>query len=268
MSVHEETLTATTTCKNCDTTFEGKFCPNCAQKANTHRFTISHFAHEVFHAFTHTDKGILFLIKRMFRWPGIVAREYIGGKRKKYFNPITFLLITMAIQLYVVKKTDFYNIFIEESKNLVENISKASADQSSTKESVQALEKVKGQTSKTMENQKLITFIFLPVLAFLTWLFFKKSGFNYTENLIMGVFLQGQLNILFLLFCIGPFLLYRPIVVLILYIYMVILWAYAMLTYRQFFRQGKWVTVLKGSIVQILYFILGQQITNAIVDYL
>jgi hypothetical protein len=268
MSVHEETLTATTTCKNCETTFEGKFCSNCAQKTNTHRFTIPHFAHEVFHAFTHTDKGILFLIKKLFRWPGIVAREYVEGKRKKYFSPITFLLITMAIQIYVVKKTDFYGKFVDETKKLVQSISSTSPSKTGTDASLQALDEAKGMTAKAMENSKMITFIFLPVLASLTWIFFWKSGLNYIENLILAIFVQGQLHVLFFIMCILPILIIPSSIVVIFYAYVVVTWAYSLIAYRQFFRQRKWVTVLKGSVVQIIYFALGQQITNIMVGYL
>src|SRR5688572_10665036 len=98
-----------TTCKNCDTPFEGKFCSACSQRADTHRFTLWHFAHAFFHALTHTDKGILFLIKELLYKPGIVAREYNEGKRKKYFSPITFLLIVMAIEIFASQKTKFYD---------------------------------------------------------------------------------------------------------------------------------------------------------------
>lgn len=267
MSVHEETLTATTTCKNCETTFEGKFCSNCAQKANTHRFTIAHFAHEAFHAITHTDKGILFLIKKLFRWPGVVAREFVEGKRKKYFSPMTFLLITMAIQIYAVKKTDFFGVFVDETKKVFQNIAIANPSQEGEKASMQALDEAKGVSAKTMENSKAVTFIFLPVAAFLTWLFFRKSGFNYTENLVMAIFVQGQLNVFFLLFCIVPILIVPASVIFFFYLYIVLMWVYAMIAYRQFFRQRKWLTVLKGSVVQIIYLALGQQFSKILVEY-
>ena len=52
-----------TTCKNCANSFEGNYCPNCSQKADTHRFSVNHFAHEVFHAFTHADKRNFFLAR-------------------------------------------------------------------------------------------------------------------------------------------------------------------------------------------------------------
>jgi hypothetical protein len=256
MSMHEETLTATTICKNCETTFEGKFCSNCSQKANTHRFTIPHFAHEAFHAITHTDKGILFLIKKLFRWPGIVAREYVEGKRKKYFNPMTFLLITMAIQIYAAKKTDFYGVFVDETKKVFQNIATANPDKAGADASMKALDDAKGISGKAMENSRMLTFIFLPIAAFLTWLFFKKSGFNYSENLVMAIFVQG------------PILILPASIVVMFYVYVFMMWAYSMIAYRQFFRQRKWVTLLKGSAVQIIYFALGQQFTEIMMKYM
>jgi hypothetical protein len=117
-----------TTCKNCENSFEGKYCPNCSQKADTHRFTIKHFAHEFFHAFTHTDKGIFFLIKELFLRPGKVAREFNAGKRKKYFNPITYLLIVMALQIYLSQKTGLTNFYIEQVRQTNQTEISVSAD--------------------------------------------------------------------------------------------------------------------------------------------
>ena len=85
-------------CLNCDHQIDvaQKFCSYCGQTTHLHRFTLVHFFHEVFHAFTHTDKGIFYLLKELAIRPGIVAKEYIAGKRKKYFNPFTFFLILAA----------------------------------------------------------------------------------------------------------------------------------------------------------------------------
>ena len=107
------------TCKNCETIFEGNFCPNCSQKAGTHRFSVKHIVHEAFHAFTHTDKGIFFLIKEMLKRPGKVALEYNGGRRKKYFNPFTFLLIMIALNIFFTQKANFYGSFLDATEALV-----------------------------------------------------------------------------------------------------------------------------------------------------
>lgn len=254
-----------TTCKNCETLFEGKFCPNCSQKANTHRFTIKHFLHDLFHAVTHTDKGILFLIRELLRRPGKVAREYNVGKRKKYFNPITFLLITMALQTYTIKKTDFFGSFIDSSKKFLQEITKNSKAGNAE---IDNLEKAKVKNEKVMENSKLITFMFLPFLALLTWLFFKKSGFNYAENLVFNIFINGELSLFFVIFCVLPFVLYPPFVVSIFYIYFLISWIYSFIAYKQFYQQRWGITILKGIVVQSLYLAIVQQITNLVIGYL
>lgn len=295
MSAHEEILTeTTTTCKNCETVFEGKFCPNCSQRANTHRFTLKHFGHEVFHAITHADKGMLFLIRKLFRWPGIVAKEYVAGKRKKYFSPLTFLLIMMTLQLYATKKTDFFNAMIDETKKMLAPLMEYSKAQQKKKATVPlnsaqiegsktqeadknvttnspdaALEDARKMNPKILENSKLITFIFIPILALLTWLFFyKKSGYNYTENLVLNIFVQGQLSVFFILFLIVPFVLFPSIAGWIFYPYLVLSWFYSLVAYRQFFGQRKRWVFLKGSLAQILYYAIGQQISNFLMPLL
>jgi hypothetical protein len=265
-----ETLTDTSVrCRNCDTTFEGKYCPNCSQKASTHRLTLKHFFHEAFHAITHTDKGILFLAKKLVRWPGVVAREYVEGKRKKYFSPFTFLLITLAIQLYVSKKTEFYTHFLDSTEALMQRAAASiSPSEQVPDRSMATLKDMRTQTTKAMENGKVITFFLLPVLALLSWLFFYNSRMNYTENIVMALFVQGQVNLLFLVFCILPFLIFPALVVPLLYFYVLISWAYSLIAYRQFFRQRKWVTILKGSVVQILYFLMAERVTKLVVEFM
>lgn len=79
-------------CLNCDRNLlpEHKFCSQCGQSAQVKRFTLPHFIHEVFHAFTHADKGIFHLLKESFLRPGIVAKEYIAGKERSILIRLHF----------------------------------------------------------------------------------------------------------------------------------------------------------------------------------
>ena len=81
-------------CLNCSFDFKvgENFCSNCGQNTETHRLNVTHIWHDIFHAVTHADKGILHLIKQLAFNPGVVAKEYVDGQRKKYFNPFSFLL--------------------------------------------------------------------------------------------------------------------------------------------------------------------------------
>jgi hypothetical protein len=74
-----------TVCKNCEIETTGNFCSNCGQKTDIHRLTIKHFGHELFHAFTHSDKGILLLKKELLLGRGMWRANTWTGKEK---NPL------------------------------------------------------------------------------------------------------------------------------------------------------------------------------------
>lgn len=79
-----------------------KYCPACGQKAATHRFTRSHFFHESWHAVTHTDKGILNLVK------GFLSKEsHISYWKpllaKILYHVIWTVLVTFFFLWYVMR---------------------------------------------------------------------------------------------------------------------------------------------------------------------
>lgn len=246
-----------TECKNCSTSFEGKFCPNCSQKADTHRLTLGHFAHETTHAVTHTDKGILLLIKAMFTRPGLVARDYMEGKRKRYFNPITFILIMMAVQVFATKQTDFNGKFTRQMQKMYGQLAKMNPKSvEREKDFNQRMEQTDKQMALMNDNTKILNFIFIPFLSLLTWLFFKKSGFNYAENLILNILIGGQLVVWFFIFCIVPVLIKPSLVLLVMYLFMLFSFAYAIVAYKQFYQQKWGWTILKGLTLQLIYFVV------------
>lgn len=238
------------TCKNCKNTFEGTFCPNCSQKADTHRFTIKHFAHEFFHAFTHADKGIFFLIKELFIRPGTVAREFNAGKRKKYFNPITYLLLVMALQIYLTQKTGINIAYLEQVQQHAQ-AEMIGADDEYEKN----VELMKAVEQQILEHSKIINFLFLPILAFLTWMLFRRAGSNYAEVLVLDVLYLAQILLLYIILCLIPFLIYPQSVLLSMNIYTVASLVYMVIALKQFFLQGWFATIWKGVVIQVLYYI-------------
>jgi hypothetical protein len=260
------TLALMTTCKNCGTEFEGKFCSNCSQKANTHRFTIGHFGHDFLHALTHTDKGILFLMKELFVRPGKVALEYNAGKRKKYFNPITYLLIMLAVQIFAGQKTKIYDVYMDQTEKFVNSVAKS--DKKVRDAASKALQGAKEQQRKVLENNKIVTFVMLPILALLTWLFFRKSGHNYAENIVLNVMILAQQYLIFILMCVIPFLIVPSILMPMMYLYLLVGFAYSFYAYRQFFNEGWGWIIGKGLIIQIVYVATISQISKLVVLYL
>lgn len=241
-----------TTCKNCANTFEGNYCPNCSQKGDTHRFTVKHLAHEFFHAFTHADKGIIFLAKELFIRPGIVAREFNAGKRKKYFNPITYLLLVMALQIYLTRVTDINTFYVEQMYAMNETSPELRKDENYKK----GVEVITNVQQKMFEYNKLVNFIFIPILSFLIWMMFRKSGSNYAEVLVLNTMYISQTLLLFVLICIIPFVISTASAAYTMNVYMITSVVYMAITLKQFFQQGWGKTILKTLVIQVLYYVI------------
>ena len=196
-----------TNCLNCATllTADDNYCPTCGQPTDTHRLTMHHIRHEVTHAFTHADKGVLFTIRELAMNPGLVAREYIQGKRKKHYNPFSLLVIIVGIYLLA------NSVFKPFSQNTF------GADQVPT--TIQQSQSKRAKFEKIVERRKkvsefmdhhtnIVLFISTPFLAFIFWLFYRKR-YNYAEHLATFAYVNSFLSVLSIVIF-GPLLYSLP----------------------------------------------------------
>jgi hypothetical protein len=95
-------------CKNCQQPVAEKFCPRCGQKASVARITLKRFFIDLPHAVFHLDSGFLFNVWELFKRPGIAIREYLGGKRKPFYHPASYLVIALIVNYLVVKITNLH----------------------------------------------------------------------------------------------------------------------------------------------------------------
>ena len=213
-------------CLNCESSLQGdeKFCPVCSQKTATHRFTWGHFFHEVWHAFTHTDKGILSLIKGLTANPGKTVSEYVEGKHKKYFNPVTFLLLCLGFMVLVNGLTKPFG----EPQPDPKIMEKLKNDEPKKQVYLKYINRIQVAYIFQQKHPNITSMIGLPFEAFILWLFFRKRGRNYLEFLIAAIFITGFALLLFscilspLLFIfketpVYPWMLIITILIMILY---------------------------------------------------
>jgi hypothetical protein len=180
-------------CKNCQTIFEGKYCPNCGQKSNTHRLTWHQLFHDLQHQILHVDRGIFFTLREMTLRPDKVIKEFIAGHRIKYFHPISYLLLGSALSLFIMKP------FKEQLLQFV--TSGAVGQQSAQQAKMQT-----GVFNYMQDHYNLMLAIFIPFLAFCTWLVYRKQKqYNYVEHMVVFGYTMGHSS--YLTFLITPLLL-------------------------------------------------------------
>jgi hypothetical protein len=156
-------------CLNCDHVVDGKFCSNCGQKISTKRFSlVSIFDYAVLTGIFSIDKGILFTTKELFTTPGHSIREYIQGKRVKFFNAFSLLLLLLALSYFLeeftaIKLADITAEGSKEFANLLEEFMK--------------------------DYPRIIYLLNIPLLAIISYLLFRKSNYYFAENLVLSTYI-------------------------------------------------------------------------------
>jgi Protein of unknown function (DUF3667) len=90
-------------CTNCSAQLDTPWCGQCGQRAAHGRLDLHELAHDAWHAITHLDGGLPRLLRGLATRPARVYAEYLAGARKRYFNPVIFLL--MASGAYILLGT-------------------------------------------------------------------------------------------------------------------------------------------------------------------
>jgi hypothetical protein len=151
-------------CANCNNKVNGKYCGECGQRSHVGRLSMHELLHELWHAFTHTDKGILRLIKYLFLHPGSVYKNYFKGQRKHYFSPIIFFLVAAGLLVYLDGLVFDYDDKINHTHN---------------------------EFGRGLSHLiKYRALVLLPVETLLTWAIFRKR-FNLAEVTSFWLFCMG-----------------------------------------------------------------------------
>jgi hypothetical protein len=163
----KDTTVATACCRNCEAALvpAQKFCGHCGQRADlAPRLTLHEIGHDVLHALLHVDQSIFSLMRALLVRPGHVARDYINGRRKRYFGPFAFLVITvgLASALILILGVD---LFKPIGDNSVAHV--------------------------LSRHVNLVVLFQLPVLAACCWLFFINEKLTFAENLVFTAYVSG-----------------------------------------------------------------------------
>ncbi len=210
-----------------------------------HRLNVRHIVHEAVHVFTHADKGIFSLIPMVLFRPGILALQYVEGKRKRYFSIFQYLILIVGVVTFIMAKTDFMENMAEA---INPNLTKSSAR-------VQAVQHK--WMSILQQYFNLFLFAMIPIFSFFSWLFFRSRRYNYAENFVLQAAIQAQINT-YSLFLVLPMAFFsskefRSLVVVISMFILIVSYAVAN---RQFFKVSVVQALFKGLLVYICTYII------------
>ena len=170
-------------CKNCHTALKetDDFCNICGAKIIRNRLTIrslfSHFSEQ----FLNYDNKLFQTFIQLFSKPEAVIGCYINGTRKKYVNVISYFAIALTIaglQLYILNK------FFPEALDL----------SNFGGQGTEAMQQKNMQFIQ--EYQSIVMMLYVPIYAIMAKIvFFGNKKFNYTELLVIFMYILSQLTI-------------------------------------------------------------------------
>jgi len=219
-------MTKEENCPNCSAPVkeEERYCSFCGQKNGICRLNTRLIVMELLQSVTET-KGLPQLVLQLIRKPGLVAREYAGGKRKTYFHPFNFLILVVGIT----------SLFLGQSHIISHQTGKAMVNA--------------GQFMD--EHANIIIFFNVPVLAFYNWKLFSKSGYNFAEHLVLVSYLSGFKSLFFSILIVPSIYLFSGKYFLFIGIYMSLWMLYFTWGNLQFLNLTGFLAVFKSILVPV-----------------
>jgi hypothetical protein len=218
-------------CKSCGSSGIGNYCSRCGQPYKAKRISMAGLLHDVFHFFTHLDKGFGYTLKLLIVAPGHMQREYIEGERSKYQKPFSMLFICATIAA-----VSRYWIF----------------------QAVQNYYHIGNVAERDFVHQYMVIFhiALLPLNVLIAYLLFYKSGYNYAE---IGVLVLYSASFFFLIVTLTTLakLIWPRIDTA--YIELPVLLIYSTIIFINFFNsQPRWIVAIKSVITFLCGFFLVQ----------
>ena len=157
-------------CKNCNQIYEGHYCNNCGQSADTHKINAHFLWHDIQHGLLHFDAGIPYSLKQLFTRPGHSIREFIIGKHVRHFKPLSLVAVIGALYGFLYH---YYHIDLFSDSN------------DSTLD-------LHDYNEWMATHFSWVTIATIPFYTLGTFIVFRKQGYNFFEFFVLNTFKAAQ----------------------------------------------------------------------------
>lgn len=164
-------------CPNCGAEGAGRFCPECGQDNRRDRLRARAVLVDALQNLIGWESALVRTLRGLVLEPGATAADYVAGRRRRYVNPARFALLSLALWFVVTKlfgldPMEVSGIKITNTSGGAETL-------------IRDIREFIGR------NLELLLYLALPLRALLLRLFFKGSGRNLAECLVLVLFIAG-----------------------------------------------------------------------------
>ena len=153
-------------------------CETCNARQRPARLSLAYMLHRLREDVFGTERGFLLTLWHLFTQPRSVTSAFIKGEPLRYYSPIKYFIVMFALSLFVAGNAPFFDAAIAKfiaSKGLL------------------AIEPAKVFVA---DWNALLYLPLVLILALATRGFFRESGFNYAEHLVIAAYGWSQMVLL------------------------------------------------------------------------
>ena len=221
-------------CKNCNQFVNGNYCHDCGQRTSVDKITFQETFQDFINSIVSVNAPLFITLRLLVVNPGKLFREFIDGKRKKYYKPVPFFILATLAYLIIRQLIDF-DPFGNTTVSIID--------------STQSQLFTEARNFLLFHIDKFL-FAFIFTLGIFLKLFFLKKN-SFAEFIAIAFYLIGVYTLIVI---INMFYIhyvnkeFQFMAVLAMFIYFV----YALVS---FFKKKKFLVALKSIFIFILAFI-------------
>ena len=301
------------TCLNCHYVVENRYCPNCGQENKETKESFHYLFFHTIEDLVHYDSGFWKTIKYLLFYPGKLSKEYIAGRRKQFVPPvklyifisfITFFLLSILTSVGSHPETPMITVdkkeqtekagnvrFSTEKKNTIQidttnidtNLDELDGSLGAWLNSkartiaqhAQNKDFVKQFYKSLFSNIPKALFLYMPLFAFIVWLFHDKKKWYYFDS---GIFTIHYFSMILLSFTINEIITVvlnwligeenAEVISGFLAFGLILWWVfYFFRSHSRFYEEKKWVSRLKGIFIFSFNLILLVALILSLIAY-
>lgn len=228
-------------CKNCGAPLEDDagFCAYCGARKIDERISTKFLFQEILDKVLSVDNKLLKTFIHLFTKPEQVINGYISGIRKRYYNPFSYLLISITI-------SGIYFYFIRDIM----------IDTFSSPDSQNPFNQTDFMTNLMdymTDYQAFFTVLNIPIYGFISYLvFYNRNKYNFYEHLVIYLYAASH-TIIFSFIIVTPFYFISANLTAITSVSMSVLTlVYFSYVLIRLFKLNFWQFIVKGSFFMIV----------------
>lgn len=196
------------------------------------------------------EKGFFHTAIELTKAPAATIKAYMDTRRYEFTNPVKYLLIISGLTIFVGLQNGFFEMQ-DAAAAQEENVISGDRTVDSERETMTAEQVTQVLFAEVWQNyyvnyQNIWNIFSILFTSFFSYLFFRKSGYNYAENLAINTYIFGHTYIIFLVIVlIKPSAIWSSI-------YLLCWVAYMAIVFRGIFRQSWWKSSVKSVLVALI----------------